>query len=172
MEKITNRVEQSGLIQLDLSDYRPDADICEIDLAGQLWQGLVLKEKDFRAWIKNHNWSQYKDKAVFIHCSADAIVPTWAFVLVGSALEPYVHVVIAGTKEDVLKHLIREKIEGLNTRTIQEGKVIIKGCSDIPYPAFAMNMLVQRIQPHVRSIMYGEPCSTVPIYKKRATHDT
>lgn len=167
MEMITNKVQQSGLIQLDLADFRPVTDICEVDLADQLWQGLVLKEKDFRNWVKQHDWDQYKEKAVYIHCSADAIIPTWAYVIVGSALQPHAKVSIAGTKEDILKYLIREKIDEFNITSIAGGKIIIKGCSDIPYPAYAMNMLVQRIQQDVSSIMYGEPCSTVPIFKKR-----
>ncbi len=167
MEEIVNKVQQSGLIQLDLATFKPTEEQEGIDLASQLWKGLVLKEKEFRTWIKSHDWQSYQGKAVYIHCSADAIVPTWAFVLVGSMLHGIADTAVVGNKEDLEKELIRKKIDGFDTSAIINGKIIIKGCSDIPFPEFSMNRLVQRIQPFATSIMYGEPCSTVPIYKAR-----
>jgi uncharacterized membrane protein len=166
VEEIRNKVKESGLVQLDLADYKPSTQLVGIDLADQLWQGLVLKEKDFRDWIKNHNWAQYQNKAVFIFCSTDAIIPTWAFMLVTSALQKENVYSQVGSEIELAKALIQEEICSIAIDEIQDQRVIIKGCSDIPDPAFAMSYLVRFLQPYVKSIMYGEPCSTVPIYKK------
>ena len=169
MEGIVNKVQQSGLIQLDMAAFKPNIERIGIDLAPQLWQGLVLKEKDFRLWIKSHDWSMYRGKAVYVYCSADAIVPTWAFVLVGSSLQGIAETAVIGTEADLEKELIRIAIDCFDVTPFSKGKIIIKGCSDIPFPAFSMDRLVQRLQPEVSSIMYGEPCSTVPIYKAPKT---
>ena len=166
MEEIRNKVKESGLIQLDLANYKPTVQMVGIDLAAQLWQGLVLKEKDFRDWIKNHHWGQYQGKAVYIFCSSDAIIPTWAFMLVTSALEKENVYSQVGSEMELTKALIQEAICSIDTNEIKDQRVIIKGCADIADPAFAMSYLVRLLQPHVKSIMYGEPCSTVPIYKK------
>ncbi len=166
MEEIRNKVKESGLIQLDLANYKPTVQMVGIDLAAQLWQGLVLKEKDFRDWIKNHHWTQYQGKAVYIFCSTDAIIPTWAFMLVTSALEKENVYSQVGSEMELTKALIQEAICSIDTNEIKDQRVIIKGCADIADPAFAMSYLVRFLQPHVKSIMYGEPCSTVPIYKK------
>jgi hypothetical protein len=166
MEEIRNKVEESGLIQLDLAQFRPQVQLQSIDIAEQLWQGLVIKEKEFRVWIKSNDWSIYLGKAVCIFCSADAIIPTWAYMLVASHLNGIaVHVTI-GSKEALEKELIQSAIAEMDTSKIANGKVIIKGCSDISDPAFAMVCLLNKIQPLAQSIMYGEPCSTVPIFKK------
>ena len=166
MEEIRNKVKESGLVQLDLADYKPTLQLVGIDLAAQLWQGLVLKEKDFRDWIKTHNWTQYQGKAVFIFCSTDAIIPTWGFMLVTSALEKENVYSQVGSEIELAKALIQEAICSIDIDEIKDQRVIIKGCADIPDPAFAMSYLVRLLQPNVKSIMYGEPCSTVPIYKK------
>ena len=166
MEEIRNKVKESGLIQLDLANYKPTVQMVGIDLAAQLWQGLVLKEKDFRDWIKHHDWTQYQGKAVYIFCSTDAIIPTWAFMLVTSALEKENVYSQVGSEMELTKALIQEAICSIDTNEIKDQRVIIKGCADIADPAFAMSYLVRLLQPHVKSIMYGEPCSTVPIYKK------
>ncbi len=167
MDEIKNKVKGSGLIQLDLADYKPRVPMVGIDLAAQLWQGLVLKEKDFRAWIKENDWDAYEHKAVFIFCSADAIVPTWAYMLVASALQSIAKKVLVGTQLDLEKALISEAITAINLTEFQDGKVIVKGCSDIAAPEFAMVTLLTHLQGVVQSIMYGEPCSTVPIYKRK-----
>lgn len=167
MEEIVNRVKESSLITIDLAHFKPSNQIVGIDLADQLWQGLVLKEKDFRAWIKDHQWSQYESKAVFVHCSADAIVPTWAFMLVVSALEEVGAIYLVGSQEDLNKKLIQLNIDGMDLAAYQDGRVIIKGCSDIASPEFAMAEMIHKLQPVVKSIMYGEPCSTVPVFKKK-----
>jgi hypothetical protein len=166
VEEIRNKVKESGLIQLDLANYKPKVQMVGIDLAAQLWQGLVLKEKDFRDWIKNHHWGQYQGKAVYIFCSTDAIIPTWAFMLVTSALEKKNVYSQVGSEMELTKALIQEAICSIDTNEIKDQRVIIKGCADIADPSFAMSYLVRLMQPHVKSIMYGEPCSTVPIYKK------
>ena len=166
MEEIRNKVKESGLVQLDLANYKPTVQFVGVDLAAQLWKGLVLKEKDFRDWIKTHNWTQYQRKAVFIFCSTDAIIPTWAFMLVTSALEKENVYSQVGSEIELAKALIQEAICSIDIDEIKDQRVIIKGCADIPDPAFAMSYLVRLLQPNVKSIMYGEPCSTVPIYKK------
>jgi len=167
MDEIKNKVKGSVLIQLDLADYKPRVPMVGIDLAAQLWQGLVLKEKDFRAWIKENDWDAYENKAVFIFCSADAIVPTWAYMLVASALQSIAKKVQVGTQLDLEKALISEAITAIDLTEFQDGKVIVKGCSDIAAPEFAMVTLLTHLQGVVQSIMYGEPCSTVPIYKRK-----
>lgn len=167
MTDIINRVTESGLISLDLADYKPKIDIEGIDISNQLWQGLVLKEKDFRQWIKENNWEQFKDKAVFIYCSTDAIIPTWAFMLIASKLENNASIFLVGSKEDVQKQIILQNIKNENLNNFIDGRVIVKGCSDIPCPNFAMVELLKHLQPVVKSLMYGEPCSTVPIFKRK-----
>jgi hypothetical protein len=166
VETIRNKVKESNLVQLDLAAFKPKQALIGIDLSEQLWQGLVLKEKDFRNWIKNHNWTQYEGKAVYIFCSTEAIIPTWAFMLVSSALQKENIYSQVGAELELAKALIQEEICSIALEEIQDQRVIIKGCADIPDPAFAMSYLVRFLQPHVKSIMYGEPCSTVPIYKK------
>lgn len=166
MEEIRNKVKESGLVQLDLADFKPQNEIVGIDIASQLWQGLILKEKDFREWIKLEDWSKFTNKSVYIHCSADAIVPTWAFMLVASALNGIAQKAIFGNRIDLEKQIIQENIEQINLEELKEKRIIVKGCSDIPSPEYAMITLLNHIQPHILSLMYGEPCSTVPIYKR------
>ncbi|MES2587432.1 MAG: DUF2480 family protein [Bacteroidota bacterium] len=170
MEEIRNKVAESGLISLDLADFKADnTSILEIDIAAQLWQGFVLKEKDFREYIQKNDWSIYSNKNVFIHCSADAIVPTWAYMLVAAKLEGIVNHYVVGSKTDLEKILIQQNISkfDVNLPEYDSKRYIIKGCADISCPQFAMTELMKKIQGSAKSIMYGEPCSTVPIYKKK-----
>jgi hypothetical protein len=168
MEEIRNKVKESGLINLDLADFKPnEVNIISFDLADFLWQGLVLKEKEFRNSIATHDWSQFQGKTVYIHCSADAIVPTWAYMLVSSQLNEIASFHCVGSKEDLVKMLIENNIHHFNTEHFNNERFIIKGCSDIAFPEFAMVQLMKKIIPCAKSIMYGEPCSTVPIYKKK-----
>ena len=166
MSEIINRVQESGLIPMDLADFKPKVEIVEIDIAHQLWQGLILKEKDFRSWIKENDWKSYEGKAVFIHCSADAIVPTWAYMLVSSQLVGLSPSFIVGSKIELEKELIKAEISKIDLAEFTDGRIIIKGCSDIAAPEFAMSELLKHLQPIAKSVMYGEPCSTVPIFKK------
>lgn len=167
MEEIINKVKDSGLISLDLAKFNPKQEIVGIDLADQLWQGLVLKEKDFRQWIKENDWNSYANKAVYIYCSADALIPTWAYMLVASSLEGIAFLYLVGSKIDLQKELIKTSISKEPLEEYIDGKVIVKGCSDIPSPEFAMVTLIHHLQPVVKSIMYGEPCSTVPVFKRK-----
>jgi hypothetical protein len=167
MEEIVNKVKESGLISIDLADYDPQAEIVTIDLSSQLWQGLVLKEKDFRQWIKENDWTQYAGKVVLITCSTDAIIPAWAYMLVGSVLKDIVLFYANTSKDEILKQLIIREIEKTEVAKIKDERVIVKGCSKIPFPDFAMLELTKYLLPHVKSLMFGEPCSTVPIYKKK-----
>jgi len=166
MSEIRNKVEESGLIQLDLAIFKPQFELVGIDIADQLWQGLVIKEKDFRAWVKEHNWSSYNGKAVYVYCSVDAIIPTWAYMLVASSLIGIAAHATTGTRGEIENELIRANIESLDVEKMNNGRVIIKGCSDFLDPAYAMVCLLNKLQPNVQVIMYGEPCSTVPIYKR------
>lgn len=167
MDEIVNKVKDSGLISLDLAKFKTAISIVEIDVKNLLWQELVLKEKDFRAWVKDHDWKQYKGKAVFVHCSADAIVPTWAYMLIGSRLTGQTNDFVIGNRVDLEKQLIAESIQKEDINKYVDGRIIIKGCSDISSPEFAMVELVKFLQPVVKSIMYGEACSSVPVFKKK-----
>ncbi|MBU2020580.1 MAG: DUF2480 family protein [Bacteroidetes bacterium] len=166
MEEIINKVKDSGLINLDLEKFTPNSNVDCIDIADLLWNGLVLKEKDFRAWVKDHDWSKYQNTIVQVTCTADAIVPTWAYMIIGAQLNTYADTWVVGSKEALLKKSVTQKINQLDLVKFQDGLVIIKGCSNHPYSDFAMASLVEKLQPVVKSIMYGEPCSTVPIYKR------
>lgn len=167
MSEIVNRVQESGLISMDLADFKPTLSIQAVDIAEQLWQGLVLKEKDFRSWIKENDWDKYADSAVYVHCSVDAIVPTWAFMLIGSQLESAGAKYIIGTEDDLQKQLIKERIQEEDLTHYVDGRIIIKGCADVSCPEYAMVELVRYLQPVAKSIMYGEPCSTVPVFKRK-----
>lgn len=167
MEEIRNKVKESGLISLDLAAFKPnESKIIGFDIADYLWQGLVLKEKEFRASIASLSWEQFVGKQVYIFCSADAVVPTWAYMLVASELQKHAHFYVVGSKNELLHALVQKNIQAFETESYQEERFIIKGCSDIPFPEFAMVELMKKLFPVSKSIMYGEPCSTVPIYKK------
>lgn len=152
---------------MDLADFKPRVSLVELDISEQLWQGLVLKEKDFRAWVKDTDWSSYDGKAVYVHCKVDAIIPTWAYMLIGSQLLPFASDFVVGDKTDLEKHLIQKRIKSEPLDKYIDGRMIIKGCADVADPAFAMTELVKHLQPVAKSIMYGEPCSTVPVFKKK-----
>lgn len=166
METIENKVQKSGLIQLDLADFKPKQEILTFDIAEILWQGMVLKEKDFRQFVKEHDWSQYEGKAVGVHCSADAIVPTWAFMLITAKITEHGGTAIIGSAQEVEKTLIKETIYAFDLSEHIDGRFIIKGCADIAAPEYAMSELTKHLMKVAKSIMYGEPCSTVPVYKR------
>lgn len=167
MSEIRNRVKESGIISMDLAEFKPSTPVVGIDLKDQLWKGIALKEKEFRSWISEHDWSQYNGKAVYVYCSTDAIIPTWAFMLVGSKLSTEGVNYEIGDREQLEKELIKEKISELELEEFKDGRIIIKGCSDISDPAFAMTELLKKLQPVAKSIMYGEPCSAVPVFKRK-----
>jgi hypothetical protein len=167
MDEIVNKVKNSNLIALDLADFKPKQEIVEFDLKKVLWQELVLKEKDFRAFVSTNDWSVYKGKVVGVHCSADAIVPTWAFMLVISKLQEEGVESYAGNTYDVAKALILNNIKSFDLSDKEDGKFIIKGCAEVPDPVLMMTELTKHLQQVASSVMYGEPCSTVPIFKRR-----
>jgi len=171
MEEIINKVKNSGLVTLDLTDFLPKKEIVEVDLEKMLWQGLVLKEKDFRAFIATEDWSAYKDKIVAVHCSADAIVPTWAYMLIASSLSDHAAEIHYGTMDDARTRHISQKIAHLNELDYTDSRVVIKGCAEIPNPESLFLELTLKLRPVVTSLMYGEPCSTVPVYKKKRKVD-
>lgn len=167
MEEIVNKVAKSGLIQVDLLDYLPkNQDLVPFDFAPLLWEGLVLKEKDFRDFVKTHNWEQYQDKVIYLFCSTDAILPSWAYLLVNAQLGNIARLTVAGTKDDAKQAAFIKTINELDLEQFRDGKLIVKGCSDLPDASNAMLTFFTRAQSVCSSIMFGEPCSTVPIYKR------
>lgn len=166
-EEITNRVAQSGIITLDLGEYFPKDSIKSIDLKDWLFMGLVLKEKDFREAITLHDWKQYMNTNVLVFCSADAVIQVWAYMLIASHLQPYAKQVFYGNKEQFLASYYHDKIKELNPADYENQRVVIKGCGDFPVPASAYAEITSLLLPYVKSVMYGEPCSTVPVYKKQ-----
>ena len=166
-EEIVNRIAESGLITLDLEQYMPaDDSIASFDLKDYLFMELILKEKDFRAALLQHNWNQYQDKNVAVHCTADAVIPMWAYMLIASYLQPFAKEIVFGSVEDLRKQLMLKNISSLNISEFNDKRVVIKGCGDIPIGEFAYMEITKLLRPHVKSLMFGEPCSTVPIYKK------
>ena len=166
IKPLVNKVANSGIIVFNLEDHYPISPIVEIDLKGYLFKELILKEKDYRVALKELDWSQYQDKIVTVHCSTDAIIPVWAYMLMSSYLTDVAAEVYIGNQADYLTKHYTEVITELDPNTYTNGKVVIKGCSHKPVPAAAYALLTAKLKPHVRSIMYGEPCSTVPIYKR------
>jgi hypothetical protein len=166
-ETIINKVAESGLITLDLEEYYPKEEIVVFDLKAHLFMGLILKEKDFRAALQNIDWSQYQSKNVALTCSADAIIPMWAYMLVASYLRPFANEIIFGNKETVISALILKNLSKINGEEFTDKRIVVKGCGDVQIPESAYIEITNRLRPYVKSIMYGEPCSTVPIYKKK-----
>lgn len=166
-EEIKNKVASSGIIQLDLEELVPTGERVLYDIKQNLWQELVLKEEDFRTFIKENDWSIYKDKYVALTCSTDAIVPTWAYMLLLSALKPYAKKVIFGNLDTLNTVLWVESLKQLDTDEYNDKRVVVKGCGTIPVPEAAFTELTNILLPRVKSLMFGEPCSTVPVFKKK-----
>ncbi|WP_299619489.1 DUF2480 family protein [uncultured Tenacibaculum sp.] len=166
-DEIVNRVANSKLVTFDLEDYYVEGKRVLFDISDWLFEGLLLKEKDFRAHVKNHDWSQYQGAYVALHCATDAIIPSWAYLLVSTELYRFANKVVIGNLELLETVLFTEIINTLSLDTFQDKPVIIKGCSNKPIPVSAYPLLISKIQPVAKSIMYGEACSTVPLYKKK-----
>jgi Protein of unknown function (DUF2480) len=164
---IENKVASSGLITLNLEDYLPDRSIVSFDLKDYLFMGLILKEKDYRETLKNKDWEEYLDQNVAVTCSADAIIPVWAYMLAVSYLQPIARDVYMGTTEEMQKHLLLKNIDAIKTEDFADQRIVIKGCGDRPIDNAAFAEITKVLLPVVKSIMYGEPCSTVPIFKKK-----
>ena len=165
MEEIVNKVANSVLEVFDLEDYYPKGIRAQVDISKWLLEGLLLKEKDFREQLKNHDWSQYQDQYVAINCSTDAIVPAWASILVAIQLAPFAKKIINGSMEDLESSLYEELLSKIDYSVYSSKPIIIKGCSRKPVPMRAYVLAAQYLQPFARSIMYGEACSAVPLYK-------
>jgi hypothetical protein len=166
---IENKVAQSGLIQLDLETIRIPGERIFFDIKPLLFMDLVLKEKDFRAFLGDHAWNQYQGKHVAIYCSSDAIIPTWAFMLISAQMSPFASTIVYGNLADLEKELFTKSLLALNLDTYRDGRVVVKGCSKEAVPTDAYVRLTTLLQPIVKSLFFGEPCSTVPIYKKKIT---
>ena len=167
MDVIVNRVAESALITFDLEKLYQIGQRQSIDLSQWLYEGLILKEKDFRAQLNAHDWSVYQDQFVALYCSTEAILPAWASLLVTSHLQPYSRKVVMGTLEDLEVQLFSEEIQLLDVTPFKDKPVIIKGCSDKTVPQDAYVQLIAKLQPIVKSLFYGEACSSVPLYKKK-----
>jgi hypothetical protein len=164
---LVNKVAESGLITLDLEKYIPQQEIVAFDLTPFLFRGLILKEKDFRDAIQSAEWSKYKGKSVAVFCSADAIIPAWAYMLVSVMLSGIANSVYAGTPEELEKSLFLENLKKIDTATYIDKRVVVKGCGDKQIGVFAYLEVTSLLQPVVKTLMYGEPCSTVPVYKRK-----
>ena len=167
MEEIINKVANSALEVFDLEDYYPKGIRSQVDISQWLLEGFLLKEKDFREHLKNHDWTQYQDQFVAVNCSTDAIVPAWASILVTIQLAPFAKKVINGNIDDLNAALYEELLAKIDYSQYANKAIIIKGCSQKPVPMRAYVLAAQNLQPFARSIMYGEACSAVPLYKAK-----
>ncbi len=166
-EEIINRVAQSKLITFDLEELYPEGERVGIDLKEWLYEGLILREKEFRKGVAAHDWSQYENTYVAITCSTDAIVPGWASMLIASKLEPHAKKVVYGDLETLETVIYQEALQDFDFSSYQDKPVIIKGCANKPVPQNAYLFATARIQKIAKSVMYGEACSAVPIYKRK-----
>ncbi len=167
-EEIINRVNKSGLTQIDLEDLRIPGERVFIDIKDQLFQGIALREKDFREFIATKDWSIYTGKHVAVGCSEDAIIPTWAYMLLGVQLTPFAKTLVFGDLADLEKLLFDQALTNVNPADFQDAKIVIKGCSKESVPTDAYLKITQLLQPVAKSLFYGEPCSTVPLYKRKS----
>lgn len=167
MEEIINKVAQSSLEVFDLEDYYQEGIRTQIDISQWLLEGFLLKEKDFRESLKNHNWEQYQNHFVAIYCSTDAILPAWASILVASHLSPYAKKVVLGTINELETAIFQDQVSQVDFSAYKDKPIILKGCSKKPVPETAYIFAIQELQKVAKSIMYGEACSAVPIYKKK-----
>lgn len=157
----------SPLETLDLEAYYPKEEIIGLDLKPYLFMELIVKEKEFRATLQSTDWTKYQDKIVAVHCSVDAVIPVWAYMLLASYLEPVARDIIMGDEKLALQQSLLKRIEAIDINEFRDKKVVIKGCGNLPIGEFAYMEITKRLRPVSKSIMYGEPCSTVPIYKRK-----
>lgn len=164
-QTLVNRVANSGLVTIDLESFYPAGEILEFDLKDYLFHGLILKEKDFREALKSHDWDAYKGKHLAVFCSTDAIIPTWAYQLVAVHASHFCEGISFGNKTQYLSQYYTRVLATLPTESYKDQRIVIKGCSQRPVPTSAYVELTSLLRPLAKSIMYGEPCSTVPLYK-------
>lgn len=168
MEEIfVNKVSESGIVSLNLEEFYPKEDVTLFDMKDYLFMGLILKEKDFRENLKSLDLLVYKDKVVAVTCSADAVIPVWAYMLAASYLQPVACEVIFGTAAEIKNMLLLKNLALLPVNDFTDKRVVIKGCGDLPVGEAAYLLATKLLRPVAKSIMYGEPCSTVPIFKKK-----
>jgi hypothetical protein len=166
-ELIPNKVAKSGLITISLQDYYPEGERCHLDISEWLYEGLILREKEFRQHVKDHDWTQYEGCFVWVNCTADAIIPQWAYMLISAALSDHARAYAYGNREQLESILFEASLDKVDFSDFKDQRVILKGCGDIAVPPNAFSSLTRRLKPYVKSLMYGEACSTVPVYKKR-----
>ena len=162
-----NKVAESGLVTLDLEAFYPREEVMVFDMKDFLFMGLILKEKEFREALKNLDISVYQDKSVALTCTADAVIPVWAYMLAASYLQPVAHEIVYGNEDFLHRTLFLKNLSSINPVEYQDKRVVIKGCGELPISESAYVEITRILRPHVKSIMYGEPCSTVPVYKKK-----
>jgi len=165
--KIINKVANSQLKTIDLEEFYPQGTRTIVDIKDWLFQELILKETDFREHVKKHNWNQYKNHYVALICSSDAIIPSWAYMLISTYISPFAKKIIVGTLRELETSVFQDIISNFNVEDYANKPVIIKGCANKPIPETAYIQLVEKLQPVVKSIMFGEACSTVPLFKKK-----
>jgi hypothetical protein len=165
--ELVNKVAQSGIITLDLEKFLPQQEIVDLDISQFLFRGLLLKEMDFRSAIKTFDWSAYNGKIAAVHCSTDAIVAQWAYMLISSALQDAGALCAFGKKDDVMANMLINTIRSTDVTPFTDQRVVVKGCGGIPLPDAAFLEITTRLKPVVKSLMFGEPCSTVPVFKKK-----
>jgi len=165
--EFVNKVAESGIITVNLEDYYPKDGLVVFDMKDYLFMGLILKEKDFREALKNLDLAPFQDKAVALTCSADAVIPMWAYMLTASALQPVATNIIFGTKEAAINKLFINNLNTINTAEFTDKRVVIKGCGELPVTEEAYVEITKLLRPVAKSIMYGEPCSTVPVFKRK-----
>ena len=163
-----NKVAESGIITLNLEDYYPKQNVAVFDMKEYLFMGLILKEKDFREALKILDTEIYSNKIVALTCSADAVIPVWAYMLVASLLQPIAREIIYGTELFAKEIILLRNIEQIDTSMYNEARLVIKGCGELPIGESAYVAITQKLRPVAKSIMYGEPCSTVPVFKRKA----
>lgn len=166
-ETFRNKVAESGILSIDLEAYYPKGDIKVFDLKEYLFMGLILKEKDFRASLQTIDWSVYAGAYVAVTCTADAIIPMWAYMLVATYLQPVAKDVVFGDEKTLINTVFIKQLQAINAEEFTDKRVVVKGCGDVQIPETAYLEITNKLRPYVKSIMYGEPCSTVPIYKKK-----
>jgi hypothetical protein len=167
MTEIINKVASSGLITFNLEDYYSPGERIELDIKDWLYEGLVLREKDFREQLKNYNWWKFENKYVAVFCSADAIVPTWAFMLIATYLHPFAKKIVFGNVTDLEETIWTDALNKIDFSQFKDERIVIKGCSKIKVPESIYVEVTNRLMPYAKSIMFGEPCSTVPVYKRK-----
>lgn len=167
MDEIVNRVAASSLVTLDLDKFYKSGERVELDISAALDQGLVLREKNFREWIRSYDWEKFRGHHVAVTCSTDALVPAWAFMLIASALQPVAASCILGNKERLEEYLFLKELDQVDWSQYRDARVLVKGCSHVEVPAAVFMEAAARLRPVARSVMFGEACSSVPVFKQK-----